>query len=88
MLRDKDAPALREALNPEKAVPFSRMLFEREREAVGPLDTPEKQAGLKGNLRKAAAVIADSDLSKAYKEFFSRLLSDPDTSEAERKTAY
>ncbi len=89
ILRDKGAAALREALNPEKSVPFSRMLFEREREAVGPLDTPEKQAGLKGNLRKAAAVIADPDLSKAYKEFllgaYYQMLR---PSEAERKAAY
>lgn len=89
ILRDKGAPALREALNAEKAVPFSRMLFEREREAVGPLDTPEKQAGLKGNLRKVAAVIADPDLSRAYKDFllgaYYQMLR---PSDAERKAAH
>ena len=44
------------------------MLFERERAAAEPLDTPERRTGLKVSLRKLAAAIADPDLSAAYRE--------------------
>lgn len=67
MLREKGAPALREAM--ATTVPFARTLFDREREAVGPLDTPEKEAGLVARLRKAAATIADPDLARTYKDY-------------------
>ena len=67
MLREKGAPALREALS--MTAPFARTLFDREREAVGPLDTPEKEAGLVARLRKAAATIADPDLARTYKDY-------------------
>lgn len=66
LLREKGAPALRDALT--KVTPFSTMLFQREAAEVGPLDTPEKEAGLKARLRKAAATIADPDLARAYKD--------------------
>jgi DNA primase len=67
MLREKGAPALREAM--KLTQPFSRKLFERELEAMSPLDTPEKEAGLLVRLRKAAATIADPDLAKTYKDY-------------------
>lgn len=67
MLREKGAPALREAM--ATTVPFARTLFDREREAVGPLDTPEKEAGLVARLRKAAGTIADPDLARTYKDY-------------------
>ncbi len=67
MLREKGAPALREAMT--VTTPFSRMLLEREMAEVGPLDTPEKEAGLLVRLRKAAATIADPDLARTYKDF-------------------
>ncbi|WP_420478041.1 DNA primase [Brevundimonas sp. FT23028] len=67
ILRDNGAPALRQAM--QEVVPFSRMLFEKEREAIGDLGTPEKEAGLLVRLRQAAATIADPDLSRTYKDF-------------------
>jgi DNA primase len=67
MLREKGAPALREAMG--QTTPFSRMLFDREREEVGPLDTPEKEAGLLARLRKNAAMIGDPDLARTYKDY-------------------
>lgn len=67
MLRERGAPALREALG--MTVAFSRLLFDREREAVGPLDTPEKEAALIARLRKAAAMVADPDLARTYKDY-------------------
>jgi DNA primase len=44
------------------------VLFERERTAADPLDTPERRAGLKVRLRTLAAAIADPDLSAAYRQ--------------------
>lgn len=87
MLRERGAPALREALN--LAVPFSRMLFDREREAVGPLDGPEKEAQLIARLRKAAATVADPDLARTYKEhLLAAVYQLTRPSEAERKQAH
>lgn len=86
MLREKGAAVLREAML--QTVPFSRKLFEKERLEVGALDTPEKEAGLLVRLRKAAATIADPDLSKTYKDYlvgaFYQMVR---PSEAERKQA-
>ena len=65
LLRDHGAPALREAVS--QTVPFAKMLFGRELADIGPLDTPEKEAGLQARLRKAAATISDPELSKAYR---------------------
>ncbi|AYG96328.1 DNA primase [Brevundimonas naejangsanensis] len=67
MLREKGAAALREAM--QQTVPFSKKLFEKECFDVGALDTPEKEASLLVRLRKAAATIADPDLSKTYKDY-------------------
>ena len=67
MLREKGAPALREAM--KQTTPFARMLFEKERAAIGPLDTPEKEAGLVARLRQAAATIGDPDLARTYKDY-------------------
>jgi DNA primase len=67
LLREKGAAALREAM--KLSAPLSRVLFEKERAAVGPLDTPEKEALLVANLRKAAATIADADLARTYRDY-------------------
>ena len=70
ILRDKGAPALRQAMSETR--PFAEMLFRREVE-VEPLDTPERRAGLKGRLRAAAALIQDKDLAEQYRrEMFER----------------
>ncbi|MEQ7154039.1 DNA primase [Brevundimonas aurifodinae] len=64
ILREKGAPALRQALAETR--PFAEVLFRREAE-VEPLDTPERRAGLKGRLRAAAAAIQDKDLAEQYR---------------------
>jgi len=64
ILRDKGAPALRQALSDTR--PFVEVLFRREAEAE-PLDTPERKAGLKGRLRQAASAIQDKDLAEQYR---------------------
>ena len=64
ILRDKGAPALRQAMAETR--PFVEMLFRREGQ-VEPLDTPERRAGLKGRLRQAAAAIQDKDLAEQYR---------------------
>ena len=65
ILRDKGAPALRQAVG--NTIPFVDVLFQREAEAE-PLDTPERRAGLKGRLRTAAAAILDRDLADQYRQ--------------------
>ncbi len=70
ILRDKGAPALRQAMAETR--PFAEVLFRREAE-VEPLDSPERRAGLKGRLREAAAAIQDKDLAEQYRrELFDR----------------
>lgn len=64
ILRDKGAPALRQALAETR--PFVEVLFRREVEAE-PLDTPERKAGLKGRLRQAASAVQDKDLAEQYR---------------------
>ncbi|WP_312125264.1 DNA primase [Brevundimonas sp.] len=64
ILRDKGAPALRQALGQTRT--FSEVLFRREVEAE-PLDTPERKAGLKGRLRAAAGAVQDKDLAEQYR---------------------
>ena len=64
LLRDQGVAAIKAALTDTK--PFVEALFDRERDRE-PLDTPERRAGLKGRLRGAAALIADKDLSEAYR---------------------
>jgi DNA primase len=61
VLRDRGALALREELTQTR--PLAEVLFQRERDAE-PLDTPERRAGLKARLRKAAAAVGDRDLSE------------------------
>jgi len=46
---------------------FVDLLFARERDLEA-LDTPERRAGLKQRLRRAAGAIADADLAQAYRE--------------------
>ncbi len=70
ILREKGAPALRQALDDTR--PFAEILFKREAE-VEVLDTPERRAGLKGRLRDAAGAIQDRDLAEQYRrELFDR----------------
>ncbi|HRO32267.1 MAG TPA: DNA primase [Brevundimonas sp.] len=70
ILRDKGAPALRQAVSQSR--PFAEVLFQKEAE-VEPLDTPERRAGLKGRLRQAAAAVQDRDLADQYRrELFDR----------------
>jgi DNA primase len=65
VLREKGPAALKACL--AETTRFVDLLFDRERDAE-PLDTPERRAGLRQRLRKAAAAIADPDLSQAYRE--------------------
>jgi DNA primase len=65
VLREQGPAALKAQL--AKTTPFVEALFARERD-LEPLDTPERRTALKVRLRKAAALIADKDLSAAYKE--------------------
>nr|WP_312446969.1 DNA primase [Brevundimonas naejangsanensis] len=64
ILRDKGAPALRQAMASTRS--FAEVLFRREVEAE-PLDTPERKAGLKGRLRQAANAVQDKDLAEQYR---------------------
>lgn len=66
VLREKGASALREELLRTK--PFVEALFEQAVEAAGSLDTPERRAALKADLRRRAGSIADRDLSEAYRQ--------------------
>ncbi|MGE7197003.1 DNA primase [Brevundimonas naejangsanensis] len=64
ILRDRGAPALRQAMAETRS--FAEVLFRREVEAE-PLDTPERKAGLKGRLRQAANAVQDKDLAEQYR---------------------
>jgi DNA primase len=63
LLRDKGALALKDALSHTR--PLIEVLFLRERDAE-PLDTPERKAGFKRRLRKAAASVRDRDLAEQF----------------------
>ncbi len=65
VLREQGAAALKAQLS--ETSPLVQQLFERERD-LELLDTPERKAGLKVRLRKAAASIADKDLASAYRD--------------------
>ena len=65
VLREQGAAALRSQL--AETTPFVDALFARERD-IEPFDTPERRAGLKARLRKAAGLIQDADLSQAYRD--------------------
>jgi len=70
ILRERGAPALRQALSATRT--FAEVLFQKEAEAE-PLDTPERRAGLKGRLRQAASAVQDKDLAEQYRrELFER----------------
>ena len=66
VLREQGPAVLKVQLAETK--PLSEVLFERERAAAEPLDTPERRTGLKVALRKLAGAIADADLSQAYRD--------------------
>ncbi len=66
VLRDQGPAALKAQLAATR--PFVDVLFEREREAASPLDTPERRTAFKAGLRKVSATIADRDLSEAYRQ--------------------
>ncbi len=65
VLRDQGPQALRDQLATTR--PFAQLLFEREKEEAGALDTPERRSGLKVRLRKLAGSVADPDLAQSYK---------------------
>ncbi|MDB5416923.1 MAG: dnaG, partial [Phenylobacterium sp.] len=65
VLREQGPAALKSQL--ARTTSFVEALFLRERDLEA-LDTPERRTALKARLRKAAALIADKDLSQAYKE--------------------
>jgi DNA primase len=65
ILRDQGPAALKAQL--AATTPFVDALFTRERDAT-PLDTPERQAGLRQRLRERARAIADADLAAAYSD--------------------
>jgi DNA primase len=69
VLREHGAPALKTRLADTTA--FVDLLFLRERDAE-PLETPERRAGLRQRLRKAAGAIPDPDLAQAYREELQR----------------
>ncbi|HVN01387.1 MAG TPA: DNA primase [Caulobacteraceae bacterium] len=71
VLREHGAAALKARLADTTA--FVDLLFARERDAE-PLDTPERRAGLRQRLRKAASAIADPDLAQAYRDELQRRL--------------
>jgi len=54
-----------------ESTPMAELLFDRERDAE-PLETPERRAGLRQRLRRAASAIADPDLAQAYREDLQR----------------
>ena len=64
VLRDQGADALRAAV--AKTRPFIDVLFQKELEQE-PFDTPERKAGLKDRLQKAARLIQDRDLAEIYR---------------------
>ncbi len=66
VLREQGPGALKSQLAATR--PFVEVLFEREKETASPLDTPERRTAFKAALRKAAAAIADRDLSEAYRQ--------------------
>ncbi|MFC3079747.1 DNA primase [Phenylobacterium terrae] len=65
VLREQGPAALKSQLSQTTA--FVDALFARERDLEA-YDTPERRAGLKGRLRKAAALIQDADLAQAYRD--------------------
>lgn len=65
VLREQGAAALKSQL--AQTTTFVDALFARERD-LEPWDTPERRAGLKGRLRKAAGQIQDGDLAGAYRD--------------------
>ena len=66
VLREQGAAVLRQQLGDTQ--PFVQVLFEREKTEAGDLTTPERRTALKAQLRKAAGLIADKDLSSAYRQ--------------------
>jgi DNA primase len=66
VLREQGAAALKAQLALTR--PFVDVLFERERAAAEPLDTPERRTALKVAFRKLAGQIADADLAQSYRD--------------------
>ena len=69
VLREHGAAVLKTRLADTTA--FVDLLFVRERDAEQ-LDTPERRAGLRQRLRKAASAIGDPDLAQAYRDELQR----------------
>ncbi|MGV9010848.1 DNA primase [Brevundimonas sp.] len=66
VLRESGAVALKAQISSTR--PLVDTLFRFELASAGSLDTPEQKAGLKARLRKSAGMIADKDLSFAYRD--------------------
>jgi DNA primase len=66
VLREQGPAALKAQLAQTR--PFVDVLFERERAAAEPLDTPERRTALKVAFRKLAGLIADADLAQSYRD--------------------
>jgi DNA primase len=66
VLREQGAAALKAQLAQTR--PFVDVLFERERTAAEPLNTPERRTALKVAFRKLAGLIADADLAQSYRD--------------------
>ncbi|HEY2710638.1 MAG TPA: DNA primase [Caulobacteraceae bacterium] len=69
VLREQGAQALKARLADTTA--FVDLLFVRERD-LETLETPERRAGLRQRLRKAASSITDPDLAQAYRDELQR----------------
>lgn len=67
LLREKGEAALRNAV--KATTPFVKVLFQFLKSQLEPIDTPEKEAGLKARIRSSASIISDPDLSRAYKDY-------------------
>lgn len=65
VLREQGAAALKSQM--AQTTPFVRALFQREREAAEPLETPEQRTNFKVRLRLLSGLIADKELAQEYK---------------------
>jgi DNA primase len=68
LIRGGGAAAMREVL--DAAQPMVRLLWDRERQALEPLDSPERRAALRKRLRAAIQRLQDRDLRTYYAEAF------------------
>jgi DNA primase len=67
LVRDRGADAMRQVL--DAAVPMNELLWWKERRAQ-PVDSPEREAGLRSRLETLCREIRDSDVRDAYQRLF------------------